>query len=78
MPDLTYIVFLGRSDEERGFALLMQRTPVHAYPHGVYGIDPAAAPLLTEAAIGYRQATEEEVSGNVPGRPVRNPAAAHV
>jgi hypothetical protein len=78
MSALTYIVFLSPADEERGFGLLIRRAPVRAYAHGVYGVDPAATTLLTQEGVGYREATCEEIASNVPGRPVRNPAAAHL
>jgi hypothetical protein len=78
MSNLTYIIFLSQADEERGFTLLMQRTPVHAYAQGIYGVDREVSRILDEQEVRYRQATQEEISGNVPGRAVRDPAAAHL
>jgi hypothetical protein len=73
-----YIVFLSRDDEERGFSLLIQRAPVHAYPQGIYGVDRRASRVLDEQEVRYRQATPEEISSNVPGRAIRDPAASHL
>lgn len=78
MSGLAYIVFLTRPDEELGFTLLMQRTPVHAYAQGVYGVDRSACSILDEREVRYREATEEEISSTVPGHSVRDPAAAHL
>jgi hypothetical protein len=73
--NLVYMVFLSQADEERGFTLLLQRTPVQAYAQGVYGVDRNASRLLDEQEVRYRQATQEEISSNVAGRAVRDPAA---
>jgi hypothetical protein len=78
MSDLVYIVFLSPAEEERGFDLLIRRAPLQAYANGVYGVDRAASSLLIGERVGYREATREEIASNVPGRPVRDPAAAHV
>ena len=63
--DLIYVVFLTRTDEERGFALLIQRTPVHAYAEGVYGIARSSCGILDEQEVRYRQATKEEISSSI-------------
>ncbi len=78
MSDLVSIVFLSRSDEERGFMLLMQQTPVHAYANGVYRVDRAVSQLLNEQGIAYREATQEEIASSVPRRAVRDPASARL
>jgi hypothetical protein len=76
--ELAYIRFLSEADEERGFAELMRRTELHAFPEGVYGVNPEALSVLDDLQIRYRRATGEEVSANVPPRTVRNPVAAPV
>lgn len=63
MTELVYIVFLSRTDEERGFTQLIRRTPVHAYAQGLYGVDREASRILDELEIHYRHATQEEISG---------------
>ena len=78
MGEQVYIVFASQHDEERGFILLMERMPVHAYQQGIYGVAPEAGGILDEAGVGYRTATSEEIASHVPGRPVRDPAAARL
>ena len=67
MSELVYIVFLSRADEERGFGFMVKQAPLHAFRGGVYGVRRHAPQLLEAENIGYRFASDEEISAHVTG-----------